>query len=249
MKRIIVLAVLVSLTACSQEQTNEAESPTTAPQVAEKDMAGETKEKVNKPQDPETQIEVLVDKDTKVTKAEQPKVTVMPKTVSPKEEVQTKEVTPVIKAEPTVITEKVEPVAVTPKVVAPLTQGKGDIRSEPKNPPKQGIMLKASLGDAVAGKKVAKKCMSCHTFNQDGKKKTGPNLFGIIGKAKGADTKFKYGTYLKGIGGIWDEESLRAWLKDSKGVAKAAGKKSKMPSQKIKGKKADDLIAYLKTLK
>ena len=91
--------------------------------------------------------------------------------------------------------------------------------------------------------------MSCHTFKQGGKKKTGPNLFAVVGREKGSVAGFKYGSYLKDTGGVWSETELRAWLLDSKGVAKAAGKKSKMPSQKIKGTKADDLMAYLKSLK
>jgi len=248
MKRIILLAVLVSVAACNQEQVPEVKSPVVTPQVTNKSMAAEEVEDAAKPnmdaKQVETTIEVQVNKNREVSKAEQPEVKVVPKEVVIEEEVSAvKQVAQVESPK------EIEPVAAPKKVVAPLTQGKGEIRSEPKNPPKQGLMLKASLGDAVAGKKVAKKCMSCHTFNQGGKKKTGPNLFGIVGKAKGADEKFKYGAYLKDIGGVWDEKSLKSWVADSKGIAKAAGKKTKMASQKIKGKKADDLIAYLKTVK
>ena len=144
------------------------------------------------------------------------------------------------------VVEQPKHVKVTPKkVIAPLVQGKQPLRSEPMVQPEPVIVV----GDVVKGKKIAKKCMSCHTFNQGGKKKVGPNLFGIVGKQRGTFPGFKYGSYLSGVGGVWDEVSLRAWIANSKGVAKAAGKKSKMPSQKIKGTKADDLIAYLKSLK
>lgn len=104
------------------------------------------------------------------------------------------------------------------------------------------------LGDAIKGEKVSKRCRACHTFNQGGKNKVGPNLFGIVGRKQGAVAGFRYGSYLSSVGGIWDEEKLYAWVADSKGVAKAAAKKTKMPTQKITGVKADDLIAYLKTL-
>ncbi|MDQ7057720.1 MAG: hypothetical protein Q9N62_04530 [Ghiorsea sp.] len=73
-------------------------------------------------------------------------------------------------------------------------------------------------------------------------------MFAIVGRDKGSVAGFKYGTYLKNADGVWTEADLRAWLNDSKAVAKAAGGKTKMSSQRIKGKKADDLIAYLKTL-
>lgn len=141
--------------------------------------------------------------------------------------------------------EQTKQVETPKKVIAPLVQGKQPLRSEPMVQP-EPVMV---VGDVLKGKKIAKKCMSCHTFKQGGKKKTGPNLFAVVGREKGSVAGFKYGSYLKGVGGVWNETELRAWLRDSKGVAKAAGKKSKMPSQKIKGTKADDLMAYLKSLK
>ncbi|MDQ7004195.1 MAG: c-type cytochrome [Ghiorsea sp.] len=252
MKIITLWVVLISLAACSQEQVPEVKSPVATPQSTNKSLVAEEVGDTAKPnmdaKQVETTIEVQVNKSMEISKAEQPEVKVAPKEVAPKEEVQTKEV--VIEEQDTLAgnQEEIAPTAVPAKVIAPPTQGKGEIRSEPKNPPKQGLMLKTSRGDAISGKKVAKKCMSCHTFNQGGKKKTGPNLFGIMGQAKGSVDGYKYGTYLKDVGGVWDENSLRTWIADSKGVAKKAGKKTKMSSQKINGKKSDDLIAYLETL-
>ena len=144
------------------------------------------------------------------------------------------------------VVEQPKHVNVAPKkVVAPLVQGKKPLRSVPAEKIESAVIV----GDASKGKKVAKKCMSCHTFDKGGKKKTGPNLFAVVGRDKGSVAGFKYGTYLKGTSGVWTEADLRAWIKASKAVAKAAGKKTKMPSQKVVGKKADDLMAYLRTLK
>ena len=114
------------------------------------------------------------------------------------------------------------------------------------------IMVEKASGDPLQGAKVARKCAACHTFDQGGRSKMGPNLFGVFGRIKGAVTGFKYGSYLKAQNAareVWNEASLRSWNANSKAIAKAAGGISKMPAQKITGTKADDLIAYLKSLK
>ncbi|MDQ6961390.1 MAG: c-type cytochrome [Mariprofundaceae bacterium] len=109
------------------------------------------------------------------------------------------------------------------------------------------FVMAAGTSVAVAG--AESKCKACHTFDQGGKNKTGPNLFGIVGKKAGSTEGFKYGSYLKGSDFTWDETRLRAWILSSKKVAKAAHAKTKMPAQKVKGKKADAVIAFLKGLK
>ena len=73
------------------------------------------------------------------------------------------------------------------------------------------VALLAS-GDAEAGRKVARKCASCHTFDQGGRNKIGPNLWDVVGRAMAGSEGFSYSGALSQAGGSWDYEALDRFL-------------------------------------
>ncbi len=103
-----------------------------------------------------------------------------------------------------------------------------------------------AAGDAAAGAKVFKKCKACHTVNKGGKKKAGPNLFGIVGKEAGKSPGFKYSKAMKASGVVWDEANLDKFLAKPKKFMK----KTRMSFAGLKKEKDRvNVIEYLKTLK
>ena len=102
--------------------------------------------------------------------------------------------------------------------------------------------LASAEGDAAKGKKVFKKCKTCHTL-QAGKKKIGPDLAELFGRKAGSVDGFKYSKAMIKSGIVWDEATLSEFLTKPKKYVK--GTKMAFPGLK-KEKQRQDLIAYLK---
>lgn len=118
----------------------------------------------------------------------------------------------------------------------------------------------AFAGDAAKGENEFKKCKACHAIiAADGTEivkggKTGPNLFGVIGRPVASVADFKYGDSILAVGAagkVWDEAALAAyvadpakWLKEATGDTAA---KSKMTFKLAKG--GEDVAAWLATQK
>ena len=56
-----------------------------------------------------------------------------------------------------------------------------------------------------------RKCQSCHTTNEGGANRIGPNLFGIVGAVPGSKD-FSYSGAMAGKGGTWSYDALNAFL-------------------------------------
>lgn len=78
-----------------------------------------------------------------------------------------------------------------------------------------------ATGDAVAGEKAAQgRCGTCHTFDQGGGVKQGPNLWATMGEPIGkGKAGYAFSSALSGHGGNWTYENMDAWLKSPKAFA------------------------------
>jgi cytochrome c len=124
-----------------------------------------------------------------------------------------------------------------------------------------GLDLTAT-GDIAKGEKAFKKCQSCHVVKNDegetlaGKKaKTGPNLYGIVGRAAGKVDGFRYGKDVIAAGEagmIFDEATFVEYVKDPKKAIQAATgdpkARSKMSYRVRKDSEAIDLYAFIQSL-
>lgn len=117
----------------------------------------------------------------------------------------------------------------------------------------------AHSADPDRGEREFMKCKSCHAIvTPDGQDlvkggKTGPNLFGVIGREVGSLRDYRYGTGLAIIGAtgvIWDEASVAAFLIDPAAWVKTAANdpsaRTKMTFKTPKGGK--DIVAYLRRI-
>lgn len=114
----------------------------------------------------------------------------------------------------------------------------------------------ALAADAAKGEAEFKKCKSCHAIvKPDGTEvvkggRTGPNLWGVVGRAAGTATDFTASDAMIAAGAagkIWDEAMIAAYVVDpNKWVQEANGDaaaKTKMTFKLAKG--GEDIAAYL----
>ena len=100
-------------------------------------------------------------------------------------------------------------------------------------------------GDAAAGEQVFNKCRACHTIDEGGAARVGPNLYGVYGRQAGSNEDFaaRYSQGLKDAGFSWNAETLPSYLANPREVIQG----SRMAFQLRDEQEIADVIAYLKS--
>jgi cytochrome c len=98
--------------------------------------------------------------------------------------------------------------------------------------------------DPAAGARKAALCKSCHTLDKGGANGTGPNLWGVVGRAVASKAGFKYSGALQSAGGNWSVDRLQAYLENSQSYIPGTAMVQKFPNPEHRAQ----IVAYLNTL-
>src|SRR4051794_23094043 len=114
--------------------------------------------------------------------------------------------------------------------------------AEDKQEPIEQLLAKAEVG---RGENSAKKCAACHTFNKGGRPLVGPNLWGVVGRAKASEGGFNYSAALKSKGGNWTIDDINQFITNPRGTVPGTNMTfAGVP----RATERADIIAYLNSL-
>jgi cytochrome c len=117
-------------------------------------------------------------------------------------------------------------------------------------------------GDAAKGERVFNQCQTCHVVaNEAGEvlagrnAKTGPNLYGVVGRTAGSYPDFEYGESIVAAGAaglVWDEAQITEYLADPTAFWKKTlddpSARSMMAFKLRKPEDAANVVAYIASL-
>jgi cytochrome c len=108
--------------------------------------------------------------------------------------------------------------------------------------PDFGTVLPAA--DAAAGQKVSTRCEQCHDLSKGGPNKIGPNLWGVIGRARASHPGFAYSSGMSADHAPWTFDKIFRFVKSPQAYVPG----TKMSFAGItSAKDRINLIAWLRT--
>lgn len=107
-----------------------------------------------------------------------------------------------------------------------------------------GVMAQEA-GNADKGKSIFNRCKACHTFDESGKSRMGPNLYGVVGRKAATYPGYNYSPAMKKAGAdgmVWTSAELDIYLVNPQKLVPHT--KMSFPGIKNDQERAD-VIAYL----
>ena len=109
--------------------------------------------------------------------------------------------------------------------------------------PVENLLASASV---EKGQQIAKQCQACHTFEKGGPNRVGPNLWNIVGSARGEDRGgFNFSAAMKAKGGTWTFSELYIFLANPRGYIPGTNMTF---AGLARGQQRADVIDFLHTL-
>lgn len=83
---------------------------------------------------------------------------------------------------------------------------------EAKAAPEEPIENLLASATVARGQQIARVCTVCHIFKKGGGNAVGPNLYGVVGRARATAPGFNYSDAMKKKGGVWTIDDLNTFL-------------------------------------
>jgi cytochrome c len=109
-------------------------------------------------------------------------------------------------------------------------------------PPDWGTVLPTA--DAAAGQKISARCEQCHDLSKGGPNKIGPNLWGVLGRARATHPGFSYSGAMNASHDAWTFNNFFKFIKSP--AADVPGTKMSFAGLRSAQDRID-LIAWLRT--
>jgi cytochrome c len=125
--------------------------------------------------------------------------------------------------------------------VKPAAPASGPVEAKAEEPIEK-LLASANI---QRGEASTRACAACHNFQKGGPNGLGPNLYGVVGRARASAPGFAYSDAMKAKGGEWTVDDLNKFLTSPKDFV--PGTKMNFPGFS-KGSQRADVIDYLNSL-